>query len=177
MNENNPKTHRAVNTESMRYNVPGVCNRFWQVHMKFILMCLLVAVSLSVVAFSYSVIRSIRKLEPKTSCIFFCEVENYSAVEQSLEKYSPFVSVYFAVYDETFSPADDDDGKATKYDFSLLGYYMTTYENPPEDILCVVLDASGKIKTTRTYREAGYANGTVLNLSAAEKVLKEATGL
>lgn len=179
MDKNDAKKKKFVNAENMRYKVPDVCNRFWQTHTKFILVCLLIAVSVIIVAFSYAVMRTVRRLEPKVSCVFFCEVENYDAVDQAMDKYSPFVDVYFPVYDAAFTAEEDEDGnKKDKYDFSLLGYYMSKdYNNPPEGVLYVVLTTSGKIKSAKTYEETGYADGTAFSAELIESILKEATDL
>lgn len=178
----NGKGQIKVNAERMRYSVPGVANRFWKVHIKYILACMLIAVTAVVIAFSYSVIRAVRGFEPKTACVFFCSVEDYEALGQSqaFEKYTPFVDVYFAVYNSDFAVNSDgeEDEKAASYDFSRLGYYMTRdYENPPEDILCVMLDAARRIKTEYKYADAGLENGATLDAGKIASVLKEVTGI
>lgn len=159
---------KKISCEKMRYCVPKLFNRFWQVHAKFIFACALCAVTAIVLALSYSVIRTERSLEPRRVCVFFCETAIQAEYKSGLEKFEPFTDVYFVAYDEDFKPQDENTDK--KYDFSRISA-LTSFENPPQDVLLIVLLPTLSIDEVYKYADFGFEDGAALSLKDVENVL------
>lgn len=140
---------QKMNEESMRYRVPKTANRFWQVHARFILLCLLAAVMAITVALSYFTIRTAQSLSPRAIFLFFCSVEDPAAAERSLRKYDVTFDVFLVRYDERFARAEEDEAYPEKpYDFSSLGSdvensYLGSFNWDSEKTAVVYINESG----------------------------------
>ena len=139
--------------EKMRYAVPGVCNRFWNVHIGFILVCALIAAMVISITIGVIVIGGVQELEPKPSAVFYCEVEDISTVRKEMQKYTPVMDVYFVEYgDEEYNGALGEDA-ADKQTFA------------------IVYDKFGKRQLFVRYQDFGLKNGEKVSLSDLERLI------
>ncbi len=139
--------------ERMRYAVPGVCNRFWNVHIGFILICALISAMVISVTVGVIVIGGVQDLEPKPSAVFYCKVEDISAVRKEMQKFTPVMDIYFVEYgDEEYKGALD-----------------SAYVD--KRTLAIVYDKFGKEQLYVTYEGFGLNNGATLKLSEVERII------
>lgn len=138
---------KNVNEESMRYRVPGAANNFWQVHARFILICLTAAVMAITVVLSFFTIRKVQTLFAKPLFLFFCTVDDPAATEKALHKYDITLDIYLVRYNDTFRRPEED-GSSRLYDFSSLGEevedsYMSSYSWGLDTTAAVYINESG----------------------------------
>ena len=125
------------NIETMRYKVPKVKNRFLQTHLKLIVICAVVAAVLILLAFSYVIIHQSYILEPKTTILLFCEVDDVEAAQNQLSKHADLFKILLVRYEDEFKTSDG-------YDFSSLGSKAAEdYVNPSASLLAVVIPTNG----------------------------------
>ena len=140
---------KHVNEESMRYRVPGAANRFWQVHARFIIICLTAAFMAITVVLSFFTIRKVQTLFAKPLFLFFCAVDDPAAAQAALHKYDITLDIYLVRYNDQFLRAEDDDAYPAKiYDFSSLGEdveqsYLANYIWDQETTVAVYISRSG----------------------------------
>lgn len=167
---------QRISSEEMRYKVPGVCNRFWQVHARFIVLSALLCAVTIILACSYILVQGLRKMEPKMSFIFFCTVEDSEQVQRVVDKYASTVDVYFAEYDSRFVPkaTAENDEIADTYDFSFFGTFMEeSYSTPHADMMFVVLQPDLSEGLAYLYKEFDYASGDTLRTDDIDRIIGE----
>lgn len=139
--------------ERMRYAVPGVCNRFWSVHIGFILVCALICAMAISVTIGVIVIGGVQDLEPKPSAVFYCEVDDIGAVRKQMQKYTAVMDIYFVEYgDEEYKGALGEDA-ADKQTFA------------------IVYDKFGKRQLFVRYQDFGLKDGATVKLSDVERLI------
>ena len=139
--------------EKMRYAVPGVCNRLWSVHIGFILLCALISAMVISITIGVIVIGGVQDLESKPSAVFYCEVEDISAVRKQMQKYSAVMDIYFVEYgDEEYKGALGED-VADKQTFA------------------IVYDKFGKRQLFVRYQDFELKNGEKVKLSDVERLI------
>ncbi len=142
----------------MRYRVPGVANRFFGVHIRFIIICLTAAVMAITVVLSFLTIRKVQMLFGKPLFLFFCTVDDPAATEKALHKYDITLDIYLVHYCEQFIHTEEDDTYPNKpYDFSSLGEFVeqsylanSDWDNATTAV--VYINESGSIKVV-TYED------------------------
>ena len=150
--------------EEMRYKVPKVKNRFIQTHIKLILICAMVAAVLILLAFSYALIHQSYILEPKTTVLLFCEVENYEETQNRLSKYEDLFKIVFVKYEVEF---DEEDG----YDFSGFGSRISEkYATPSNSVLAVVIPPIS-LPTEFSFGDVELSSGATLDANTVDDVI------
>ncbi len=172
-------SRQRISREEMRYKVPGVCNRFWRVHTSFILLSAALCAVAIILACSYILVQDLRKMEPKMSFIFMCEVEDSEQIQRVTDKYAFTVDVYFAAYDSRFVPKamPEDEGETASdntYDFSYFGSFMEeNYNSPRKDVMFVLLQPDLSAGVAYFYKEFDYADKATLRTEDIDKIIGE----
>lgn len=150
------RSENKFTMEKMRYAVPKVCNRFFGVHIRFILLCALISVLAITVTLSAVIIGRVQELEPKPAIVFYCEVDDIDAVRSGVEKYGSVFDIAFVAYGD--SPKKEDETATNK---ALMRVYTRI----------------GYLKRTVDYNEVGLPVGYVLTLAEVERLIDIAEGL
>lgn len=90
---------KKVSTEQMRYSVPGVKNRFWQVHGRLIALCAILCLLAVTVSLSFATVRQAYTLEPKNTLIYYGTVQNEEEARQLVLKYYDRVHIVLFMYE------------------------------------------------------------------------------
>ena len=152
------------NIETMRYKVPKVKNRFFQTHIKLILICAAVAAVLILLAFSYVVLHQAYLLEPKTTILLFCEVENLEETQNQLSNYTDLFRFVFVRYEVDF---DEETG----YDLSAFGSRVAEdYANPSNELLAAVVPPND-LPTNFKFADLEILTGATLDANTVENVI------
>ena len=152
--------------EEMRYKVPKVKNRFIQTHAKLIIICAIVVATLIMLSFSYVLIRQSYMLEPRTTILLFCEVDDYDAAKAQADKYGELFNIYFVKYVDDF-----DNGKGG-YDFSRFGTYVNSdYFQYKDDLVAIVIPSRSYGNRKIRFTDVGQRKNAVLNAATVEEVI------
>ncbi|MCM1220939.1 MAG: hypothetical protein NC548_41280 [Lachnospiraceae bacterium] len=164
---------QILTIEEMRYKVPKVCNRFWQVHTRFILSCFVITCVAILISLSVVTVKGIQRLAPNPTIVFFCTIEEYDSVSNELKKYQESIDLFFVEYDHRF---DSSSESKTLYDFTELGGDMSNYNNPDKSVLCVALKATQSFLRQYTYESFDLENGADATQEIVEQIVKEVLG-
>ncbi len=91
---------KKISTEQMRYRVPGVRDRFLQVHGRLIVVCAILCLLAITVSLCFVTIRSAYTLEPKTTLIYYGMVEDEEAAHALIQKYYDRLHIILFLYEE-----------------------------------------------------------------------------
>ena len=156
-----------TNIETMRYKVPKVKNRFVQTHAKLIVICAVILAVLVMLSFSYVLIRQSYVLEPKTTILLFCKVDDYNEIQSKTDKYSELFNIYFVEY------VDDFTNENGKYDFSRFGSTVNLDYSLNKDygLLAFVFPSRGYGTLKFYFKDVELADNTILDDNGVEAVI------
>ena len=152
--------------EEMRYKVPKVKNRFIQTHAKLIVICAIILATLIMLSFSYVLIRQSYMLEPRTTILLFCEVDDYDAAKTQADKYGELFNIYFVKYVDDFT---DENGK---YDFSRFGTYVNSdYFQYKDDLVAIVIPSRSYGNRKIRFTDIEQKKNAILDASTVEDLI------
>lgn len=155
-----------TNVETMRYKVPKVKNRFVQTHIKLIVICALICAVIILLSVSYVIIRQSYLLEPKTTILLFCEVDDIDKAQEQLAKYKDVFNIYFVKYES------DLQGEDGTYNLSIFGDDVASkYGTPSSSVLALGLPASGASAKELTFYKASLEEGSVVSADAIDSIV------
>lgn len=154
------------NVETMRYKVPKVKNRFIQTHLKLIVICAIILATLVMLSFSYVLIRQSYMLEPRTTILLFCEVNDYDEAKAQADKYGELFNVYFVKYVDDF-----DNGKGG-YDFSRFGTYVNSdYFQYKDNLVAIVIPSRSYGNRKISYTDIEQNKNAILDATTVEELI------
>ena len=154
------------NIETMRYKVPKVKNRFIQTHWKLIVICAVIVATLIMLSFSYVLIRQSYMLEPRTTILLFCEVNDYDEAKAQADKYGELFNIYFVKYTDEFT---DENGK---YDFSRLGTYVNSdYFQYKDDLVAIVIPSRSYGNRKIRFTDIEQKKNAILDAATVEELI------
>lgn len=155
-----------TNLETMRYKVPKVKNRFVQTHIKLIVICAVICAVIILLSVSYVIIRQSYLLEPKTTILLFCEVDDIDLAQQQLAKYKDVFNIYFVRHES------DLQGEDEPYNLSIFGDDISSKYNTPEgSVLALGIPASGASAKELTFAKASLQNGAVVGYNQVDDII------
>ena len=161
-----------TNIETMRYKVPKVKNRFIQTHIKLIVICAVICAVIILLSVSYVIIRQSYLLEPKTTILLFCEVDDIDNVQEQLSKYKDVFNIYFVRYES------DLQGEDGSYNLSIFGDDVAKdYNKPSNSLLALVLPASGGSPLEITYSKLSLESGVTIASADIDDILARVRSL
>lgn len=145
-----------IDREKMRYRVPNKYNRFFAVHLRFIVICFVLALMATTVALSYFTIQYVNSVRSKSFILFMGKVEDPERAMAQCERISVSVNVYLVAYEERFLAAE---GSENKYDFAEIGdwvgeLYEDSWERETTAVVCLGL-SSEKVYSYSDLYQAG----------------------
>ena len=156
-----------ITTETMRYKIPKFKNRFAQTHAKLIVIGAVICAVLILLSVSYVTIRQSYMLEPRTTILLFCEVNDYEQVKGQTDKYGELFNIYFVKYVDDFTTEDG------KYDFSRFGTYVNSdyFQDKDHGLLAFVIPSRGYGNKKVLFSDVKLANNTVIDAETVEAVI------
>ena len=153
------------NIETMRYKVPKVKNRFVQTHLKLIVICAIVVAVIVMLSLSYVLIRQSYVLEPKTTILLFCQVDNYDETQTQLSKYKDLFNIIFVNYEADYQ------GEDGSYNLDSFGSIVASkYSTPSANLVAVALPLRGDNQEF-TFADIQLAAGATLNADTVDGLI------
>lgn len=159
----------SVSSEQMRYKIPGVTNRFFNVHKTLVAVCVVVLVILILFLSSYFIISASITNEQIPIIIFFCEVDDVSIIDEYSYSLGDEYRIYFANYDERAY-------KNGAIDYSFYGpeVFDLSLSNAFEGYICCSFNFNGtKSGSTVNYWEIDLETGSTLTGELIDKILED----
>lgn len=159
----------SVSSEQMRYKIPGVTNRFFNVHKTLVAVCVLILVILILFLSSYFIISASITNELIPFIIFFCEVDDVSIIDEYSYSLGDEYRIYFAHYDERAY-------KNGVIDYSFYGpvVFDLSLSNAFDEYICCSFNFNGTKSGSKVYyREVDLEAGSPLTKELIDKILEE----
>lgn len=165
------KRKKRLSAEQIRYYVPGIKNRFFDVHKTIILACMLMVFVVVTFYAAYLSVTSAAESETRAVIVLFCEVDDIVSARKEAEVLRHTYEVHFAVYEEKLQSDDDE----IPYDLSVFGANAQTWlvRNYNEDLFAVVVYVSRMSVMRITYSGLGIVP-TVFTGEQVIQMLREA---
>ena len=172
---------KRLSKEEIRYKVPGVCNRFWQVHKGILFLCVFLMVSillLTALVVHYRKERTMKTDPVLVVCCLSASEEDRQYLQKRYGKH--YSEIVFLRYDEAYA-SDEKESKRTlsldgdRYDFTAFSSALKKKDISVEDCVCFVLRSDRKaVYACVTYEDLSLEKGKELSVAQIATAIERA---